>query len=143
MNNIIDYKEIISYKGKVGKIIIDNDNNYRFYPAGYGTYFYTDLEIIKNINKDVCEINSQQGKEYAIKEFNLYRKLKKYMYINDKYQIIIGSDELYYPLINYKGISRSFNSLQSALIGMVVYDILGSEDFHLLKYLFKLLDLKW
>lgn len=144
MDNV--YTDVIVYKGKVGKLIekIHNGNKiYRFYPAGYGSYYEEELEIVNNPEEDVRIAGSANGKEYAIEEFRKYHRDKDYIAINDRYQIILGDDDKYYPHIKYKSTSRAFSTLSAALVGMVTYDKVNSEDLHLNKYIFKLLDMEW
>lgn len=143
MNDI--YTSVITYKGHVGKLIEKVHNNhkvYLFYPAGYGFYYEEELEIVNDPENEVAIANSEQGKEYAITEFKMHHNYKKYIHISDRYQIIVDALGQYYPYINYKSISRVFKSFKSALLGMIIYDSVGSEDIHLSKYIFKLLDMK-
>ena len=140
------YKDIIVYKGRVGKLIEKKHNGntiYRFYPAGYGSYYENDLEIVKNPEKEVIIADLDNGKEFAIKEFRKYNKDAEYIAISDKYQIIKDVDGKYHPHIKYKSTSRAFSTLESALLGMIIYDTANSEDLHLNKYIFKLLDIEW
>lgn len=146
-NNI--YNDVIVYKDKVGKLIKDaeitNGNThifFRFYPAGYGCYYKSDLEIVENPEDEVTIANVDQGEEYAIKEFRRSGQDTDYIQINDRYQIIIDTNGLYHPHIKYKYISRAFNDLKSAMLGMIIYDSVGNEDIHLNKYIFKLLNME-
>lgn len=151
MDNI--YKDIIVYKGRVGKLIeIRRGGNalagngkviYKFYPAGYGSYYEEELATIENPETEVKLANSDEGREYAFSEFRRFRKVDDYVAISNKYQIIKGEDGLYYPHIKYKSISRAFHSLESALVGMIVHDKTTDDDLHLNKYIFKLLDMEW
>jgi len=151
MDNI--YKDIIVYKGHVGKLIeIRRGGNalagngkviYKFYPAGYGSYYEEELATIENPETEVKLANSDEGREYAFSEFRRFRKIDDYVAISNKYQIIKGEDGLYYPHIKYKSISRAFHSLESALVGMIVHDKTTDDDLHLNKYIFKLLDMEW
>lgn len=142
MNNI--YTDIIVYKDRVGKLIEDKDYKlFRFYPAGYGSYYIPELEIVKNPESEVTIADASQGKVYALAEFGRYHEFSDYIYINDKYQIVIDKDGKYYPHIEYQSISRAYSDLESALLGMAVYDKIGNEDIRLNKYIFKLLDMKW
>ena len=142
MNNI--YTDIIVYKDRVGKLIEDKDYKlFRFYPAGYGSYYTPELEIVKNPESEVTIANSDEGREYAISEFRRFHKMDEYIAISNRYQIIKGEDGLYYPHIKYKSTSRAFHSLESALVGMIVYDKTVDDDLHLNKYIFKLLDMEW
>lgn len=151
MDNI--YKDIIVYKGHVGKLIeIRKGGNalagngkviYKFYPAGYGSYYKEELATIENPEAEVKLANSDEGREYAFSEFRRFRKIDDYVAISNKYQIIKGEDGLYYPHIEYKSISRAFHSLESALVGMIVHDKTADDDLHLNKYIFKLLDMEW
>ena len=142
MNNI--YTNIIVYKDRVGKLIEDKDYKlFRFYPAGYGSYYTPELEIVKNPESEVTIANSDEGREYAISEFRRFHKMDEYIAISNRYQIIKGEDGLYYPHIKYKSTSRAFHSLESALVGMIVYDKTVDDDLHLNKYIFKLLDMEW
>lgn len=151
MNTI--YNSVIMYKGKVGKLIETRKGGnalagngkviYKFYPAGYGSYYKDALETVKNPEEEVVIAGSADGKEYAIKEFRLHRRDVDYIKINDKYQIIVDDEGKYHPHIDYKCISRMFNDLKSALLGLIIYDSVGTEDIHLNKYIFKLLDMEW
>lgn len=151
MDNI--YKDIIVYKGRVGKLIeIRRGGNalagngkviYKFYPAGYGSYYEEELATIENPEAEVKLANSDEGREYAFSEFRRFRKVDDYVAISNRYQIIKGEDGLYYPHIKYKSISRAFHSLESALVGMIVHDKTIDDDLHLNKYIFKLLDMEW
>ena len=144
MNNI--YKDIIVYKGHVGKLIEKKHNGniiYKFYPAGYGSYYEEELATIENPEAEVKLANSDEGREYAISEFRRFHKVDDYVAISNRYQIIKDEDGLYYPHIKYKSISRAFHSLESALVGMIVYDKTADDDLHLNKYIFKLLDMEW
>ena len=87
--------------------------------------------------------NSDEGREYAISEFRRFHKVDEYIAISNRYQIIRGEDGLYYPHVKYKSTSRAFHSLESALLGMIVYDKIADDDIHLNKYIFKLLDIEW
>lgn len=87
--------------------------------------------------------NSDEGREYAISEFRRFHKVDEYIAISNRYQIIRGEDGLYYPHVKYKSTSRAFHSLESALLGMIVYDKIADDDIHLNKYIFKLLDMEW
>ena len=143
MNNI--YTDVIVYKDRVGKLIEKKHNGntiYKFYPAGYGSYYEEELATIENPESEVTIANSEQGKEYAITEFKIHHNYKKYIHISDRYQIIVDALGQYYPYINYNSISRVFKSFKSALLGMIIYDSVGCEDIHLNKYIFKLLDMK-
>lgn len=141
MNNI--YTDVIVYKDRVGKLIEDKDYKlFRFYPAGYGSYYKSELEIVKNPESEVTIANSAQGKVYALAEFGRHNLFTDYIHISDKYQIIVDRDGKYYPHISYQFISRAYDTLESALLGIVIYDKVGSEDIHLNKYIFKLLDMK-
>ena len=150
-NNI--YNDVIVYKGKVGRLIEDknyteiNSNGnegvfFRFYPAGYGSYYKSDLEIVKNPEDEVTIAEADRGKEYALSEFRRFNRDREYIAISNRYQIIKDENGLYYPHIKYKSTSRSFHNLESALVGMVVYDTIGREDIHLNKYIFKLLNME-
>lgn len=142
MNNI--YTDVIVYKDKVGKLIEDKDYKmFRFYPAGYGSYYKSELEIVENPENEVTIANADQGKIYALAEFGRHNLFADYIHISDKYQIIVDRDGKYYPHINYQFISRAYDTLESALLGIVIYDKVGSEDIHLNKYIFKLLDMEW
>lgn len=144
MDNI--YKDIIVYKGRVGKLIEKKHNGntiYKFYPAGYGSYYEEELTTVENPEDEVKIAGSANGKEYAISEFRRFHKVDEYIAISDRYQIIKGEDGLYYPHIKYKSTSRAFHSLESALVGMIVYDKTTDDDLHLNKYIFKLLDMEW
>lgn len=142
MNNI--YTDVIVYKDRVGKLIEDKDYKmFRFYPAGYGSYYKSELEIVENPESEVTIANSAQGKVYALAEFGRHNLFADYIHISDKYQIIVDRDGKYYPHISYQFISRAYDTLESALLGIVIYDKVGSEDIHLNKYIFKLLDMKW
>lgn len=151
MDNI--YKDIIVYKGRVGKLIETRKGGnalagngkviYKFYPAGHGSYYEEELATIENPEAEVKLANSDEGREYAFSEFRRFRKIDDYVAISNKYQIIKGEDGLYYPHIKYKSISRAFHSLESALVGMIVYDKITDDDLHLNKYIFKLLDMEW
>ena len=72
-----------------------------------------------------------------------HHKDEEYIPINDRYQIIKSVEGLYYPHIKYTSTSRAFHSLESALVGMIVYDKTTNDDLHLNKYIFKLLDMEW
>lgn len=140
------YKDIIVYKGHVGKLIEKKHNGniiYRFYPAGYGSYYEEELEIVNNPKEEVAIASLDEGRCYAIKEFRRFHKDSEYIAISNRYQIIKGKDGLYYPHIKYKSTSRAFHSLESALVGMIVYDKSIDDDLHLNKYIFKLLDMEW
>lgn len=142
MNNI--YTDVIIYKDRVGKLIEDTDYKiFRFYPAGHGSYYKSELEIVKNPENEVTIANASQGKVYALAEFGRYHIFGDYIHISNKYQIIIDKDGKYYPHIEYQSISRTYSDLQSALLGMVIYDKLGNEDIRINKYIFKLLDMRW
>lgn len=144
MNNI--YNDVIIYNGNVGKLIerkLDGKVIYKFYPAGYGSYYCDELATVDNPEDEVRIAGSASGKEYAIKEFRRYHRDEEYIAISDRYQIIKSVDGLYYPHIKYKSTSRAFHNLESALIGMVVYDKIENDDLHLNKYIFKLLDMEW
>ena len=144
MNNI--YKDIIIYKGRVGKLIEKkHDENiiYKFYPAGHGPYYEEELTTIENPEAEVKLANSDEGREYTISEFRRFHKMNEYVAISNRYQIIKGEDGLYYPHIKYKSTSRAFHSLESALLGMIVYDKIANDDIYLNKYIFKLLDMEW
>lgn len=141
MNNI--YTDVIVYKDKVGKLIEDKDYKmFRFYPAGYGSYYLSELEIVKHPENEVTIANTAQGKVYALAEFGRYHLFADYIYISNKYQIIVDRDGKYHPHIEYQSISRVYDTLESALLGIVIYDKIGNEDIHLNKYIFKLLDMK-
>ena len=142
MNNI--YTDVIVYKDRVGKLIEDKDYKlFRFYPAGYGSYYKSELEIVENPESEVTIANSAQGKVYALAEFGRHNLFADYIHISDKYQIIVDRNGEYYPHIEYQSISRKYSTLESALLGMVVYYKIGNEDIRLNKYIFKLLDMKW
>ena len=82
MNNI--YTDVIVYKDRVGKLIEDKDYKlFRFYPAGYGSYYKSELEIVENPESEVTIANSAQGKVYALAEFGRYCLFGDYIYIND------------------------------------------------------------
>lgn len=144
MDNI--HTDVIVYKEKVGKLIEKKHNGniiYKFYPAGYGSYYEEELTTVENPEDEVKIAGSANGKEYAISEFRRFHKVDEYIAISDRYQIIKGNDGLYYPHIKYKSTSRAFHSLESALVGMIVYDKTTDDDLHLNKYIFKLLDMEW
>ena len=70
------YKDIIIYKGRVGKLIEKKHNGniiYRFYPAGYGSYYEEELEIVNNPKEEVAIASLDEGRCYAIKEFKCYQ----------------------------------------------------------------------
>ena len=143
MNDI--YNSVIVYKDRVGKLIKKKHNEnmiYKFYPAGYGPYYEEELETVKHPEDEVIIANAGQGKVYALAEFGINHLFADYIHISDKYQIIVDRDGKYYPHINYQFISRAYDTLESALLGIVIYDKVGSEDIHLNKYIFKLLDMK-
>lgn len=145
MKNI--YEDIVIYNNCVGKLIQDFDIElnipiFRFCPAGYGPYYPEHLEVIKDIEHNVKLADIEQCKEYAIKEFKRYRRFKDLIFINDKYQIIIDDDDKYYPLINYRYISRSFDTIELAILGMIIYDCVGNEDKYVIRYIYKMLDIK-
>ena len=80
MNNI--YKDIIVYKGHVGKLIEKKHNGntiYKFYPAGYGFYYEEELTTIENPEAEVKLANSDEGREYAISEFRRFHKVDEYI----------------------------------------------------------------
>ena len=69
--------------------------------------------------------------------------MKKHIIGENGISYTLGEDGLYYPHIKYKSTSRAFHSLESALVGMIVYDKTADDDLHLNKYIFKLLDMEW
>ena len=141
MNNI--YTDVIVYKDRVGKLIEDKDYKlFRFYPAGYGCYYNSELEIVRDPDNEVTVANSDQGKQYAIAEFSRYGEFDDYIYISDRYQILVDVNGKYYPHIDYRGISRVYDNLKAAILGMIIYDSVGQEAIHLDKYIFKLLDME-
>ena len=144
------YTDVIIYKNRVGTLITKKEREnivYRFRPAGHGKYyrdFEEEFELVKHPETEVKIAGSASGKEYAIKEFEKHGIVKEYIAINEKYQIIVDSKNgLYIPHIKYKSISRGFKDLKSAMLGMIVYDSVGTDDIHLNKYIFKLLDMEW
>lgn len=144
MDNI--YKDIIVYKGRVGKLIEKKHNGniiYKFYPAGYGSYYEEELATIENPEEDVRLANSDEGREYAISEFRRFHKMDEFIFISNRYQIIKGEDGLYYPHIKFMMIPSAFHSLESAMVGLVSYDKCRDDSLYLNKYLFKLLDMEW
>ena len=84
MNNI--YKDIIVYKGHVGKLIEKKHNRntiYKFYPAGYSSYYEEELTTVENPEAEVKLANSDEGREYAISEFRRFHKMDKYIAISN------------------------------------------------------------
>ena len=152
MNNI--YTDVITYNNQVGRLVeyrrkdIDNIscNTYKFKPAGYGKYFsqsYDKLETIVHPESKVQIAGPNDGKIYAIEEFERYGRVKEYIAVNERYQIIVDAKTgIYHPHIKYKNIGRGFKDLKSAMLGMIVYDSVGHDDIHLNKYIFKLLDME-
>ena len=149
MDNI--YTDVIIYKDRVGRLLEKRECDkivYRFCPAGHGKYyrdFEKEFELVAHPETDVKIAGEASGKEYAIKEFERRDRCTviDYIKINERYQIIVDNNGLYYPHIKYKSTSRAFKDIASALIGMIIYDKMGTDDLHLNKYVFKLLDMEW
>lgn len=121
--------QIIRYKGKLGRVIKDNDKKDRFLPVNYGTYYPDRLDLIKSTNLKLGTIADKL--EYIKKEF-VWGVVIGIHCIGD-FQIIESreketTDVTFHPYIDFKSISVGYNNLDTALIGVIAHKYEGSNS---------------
>lgn len=103
-----------------------------FYPAEMGQYRVSKLPVVTE--KDFSE-TSLEEKVIYLKIRNTWGETKSTHVINNGEYIILevqhkmeGNPTLYHPYLNYEGITRCYESLDSAIIGLLDYKYQGSSS---------------
>lgn len=116
------YGDIIVYNGVIGKVVTDYDNeeNFKFLPCNYGSYYSSDLETITD--NDVREATHEEKVELISKEYAWGEVVK--VHCIGEYQIVeaIGKRDgevQWHGYINYSDTNTGYSSLDSALVGCI------------------------
>ena len=103
-----------------GKVVSDfyDSKILRFHPLNYGDYYTKDLEIL---NKSTRKATYEEKIKFITKDFPWGEVI--IIYQIGEYQIIEGKrgdgKTEFHPYINFKSISQSYDTLDSALIGTI------------------------
>ena len=133
--------------GKLGMIVEDfaDSKKKRFLPCGYGTYSTSNLEEISVENDDIRPATSDEKMDFIKREYHHKDKIINTYEVGD-YQIveyITPTGKLvFHPYIDYDDIHRIYESLDAALLGVMAYKYEGC-NYHVDKYICKLLGIKW
>jgi hypothetical protein len=121
---------IVKYNGELGKILVDDENKFRFLPENQGGYYLSSLEIVTK--EDVLETTDEEKIEYLKRRFIWGEILETYHieeYIIFKYtDKNRGGNILFHTFINFKSTGISYDSLDSALIGLIAYKHEGANS---------------
>lgn len=124
--------DIVWYGDKLGNIVsnYNNPTELKFLPLGYGSYYAEDLETI---NHKLIVIPTFEDKIKFIEKDFCWGKVIKTHYIGQFQFIEAERNNKDYPVlfsayINFESISRSYMSLESAMIGVIAYKYDGSSS---------------
>jgi hypothetical protein len=129
------YGDIIKFNGKLGEVVTDDKNNFLFHPAGFGSYYYNQLQVITE--GDITETTQEEKIEYLKQEFVWGEIINTYIigeYVIfefiESYTLKNEGKEVrhFHAYINYKDISISYNSLDYCLIGTIAYKYDGANS---------------
>lgn len=133
--------------GKLGMIVEDfaDSKKKRFLPCGHGAYSTSNLEEISVENDDIRPATSDEKMDFIKREYHHKDKIINTYEVGD-YQIveyITPTGKLvFHPYIDYDDIHRIYESLDAALLGAMAYKYEGC-NYHVDKYICKLLGIKW
>jgi len=129
---------IVKHNNKLGKII-KGDEKLLFIPAGVYVRSYDDFEVVTedDVNVNMFEANHEERIEYMKQDFTWGEVIKvhtigEYLifeYINDYDLKNEGKKVIaFHAYINYQNISRSYDSLDSCIIGTIAYKFDGANS---------------
>lgn len=115
------YGDIVVYKNQIGTVV-KSENDFKFHPCNYGSCYFSELDTITD--NDVREATHDEKLELIEREFKWGNVIK--IHCIGEYQIVEcfykrDKKTHYHGYINYNDISRSYLSLDSALIGCIGY----------------------
>lgn len=124
------YGEIVKYNGELGKLVTE-DKKFYFLPVNYGGYYCSNLEEVTENN--IEETTIEEKIHFNEMEFSWGTVVKTHCI--GKYQIIEYKDDrdnsiCYSIYINFKGIGCSYNTLDTALIGVIAHNSLEVNTAH-------------
>lgn len=133
--------------GELGMIVEDfvDSKKKRFLPCGHGAYSTSKLEEISVENDDIRPATSDEKMDFIKREYHHKDKIINTYEVGD-YQIVEyitpTGTLVFNPYIDYSDIHRIYESLDAALLGVMAYKYEGC-NYHVDKYMCKLLGIKW
>ena len=133
--------------GELGMIVEDfvDSKKKRFLPCGHGAYSTSNLEEVSVENDDIRPATSDEKMDFIKREYHNKDKIINTYEVGD-YQIVEyitpTGTLVFHPYIDYSGIHRIYGSLDAALLGVMAYKYEGC-NYHVDKYMCKLLGIKW
>lgn len=123
---------IVKNDGTIGKIITGQydytDGKELFYPVGHGRYCEKQLDLLEDI--EYREGTEEDYLEYIKQDFPWGQVVK--IHNIGEYQIIeyinSGGEFSFHTYINYESTSRSYETLEKAITGVIVYKYDGANS---------------
>ena len=126
---------IVKHNGQLGKLVRGDEKKLFFLPAGYGRYSCSELDEATESN--VQETSHSEKVEFLKQDFSWGEVIKvhtvgEYLIFEfiDGYELKEhGKKEIsFHAFINYQNVSRSYNSLDSCLVGTLAYKYDGANS---------------
>lgn len=126
--------DIILYNGELGKVVSgETKDDLLFHPMNFGTYYYNQLKKIES--EKVQEPSIKDKIKFIENDFKWLGTIVQTHCIGDfqfvEYICNIGSDigkHHFSACINFEKTSRSYYSLESAMIGTIAYKYDGANS---------------
>jgi len=131
----LTYNAIVKSGNQLGQLVKGENQDLLFHPAGYGRYSYS--ELVTATEENIEETSHDEKVEYLKQDFNWGEIIKVHTvgeyvifeYINGydlKHEKV--KNICFHAFINYRNISRSYNSLDSCLVGTIAYKFDGANS---------------
>ncbi len=129
-------RDIVVHNNIIGRVVetYGKKCEYRLLPCNYGRYYSEDLEVITD--ETIREATFDEKILFIEEEYHWGSVIKTYCI--GEYQIIEDDKGSFHLYIDFIDIGRSYNSLDSALIGAVCYKHDGCNE-RASEYIFKML----